>query len=73
MSRRALFYQLLLPYCLAMDLMDSHVLRGFLPGLRHAPIAQAYVCTCVYGVKHRRASVWVWVCTKKFGTVQVWK
>lgn len=54
MIRRAQFHQLLLPYCLVMAyLMDSHVLRGFLPGPMHAPIAQVYVCTCVYGVKNK--------------------
>lgn len=72
MIRRDQFHQLLFPYCLVMAyLTDSHVLRGCLSGSMRAPIVQAYVCTCVYGLKHRRATVWV--CEKKFGTVQVWR
>lgn len=32
-----------------------------------------HMCARVYGMKPRRASVWVWVCAKKFGIVQVGK
>lgn len=52
-----------LPRCLVMAyLMDSHVLRGFLPGPMSAPFVQAYVCTCVWNETQESKCVGVGVC-----------